>query len=126
MTKGYFAGEKNRRSRQLGRVLATWYDEIVVDLLYDGKRQLERSLVELLALAEEVLTLDEGKRLRTILRSDGGGGADDKINWALARGYPVLVKVKNWRRTHQLAATVRPWVPDPKVSDREGGGAQNR
>jgi hypothetical protein len=121
VTKGYFAGEKNRRGRQLGRVLATWYDELVVDLLYDGKRQLDRSLVELVEFAEEVLTLDAGKRLRTILRIDGGGGDDDNINWALGRGYQVLVKVKNWRRAHKLAATVCHWVPDPKVSDREVG-----
>src|SRR5208337_503372 len=37
VTKGYFAGEKNCRGRQLGRVLASWYDEIVVDKLYNGK-----------------------------------------------------------------------------------------
>ena len=33
VSKGYFAGERNRRGRQLGRVLASWYDEIVVDRL---------------------------------------------------------------------------------------------
>jgi hypothetical protein len=121
VTKGYFAGEKNRRGRQLGRVLATWYNEIVVDLLYDGKRQLDRSLAELVEFAEEVLALDAEKRLRTILRIDGGGGDDDNINWALERGYQLLVKVKNWRRAHKLAATVTHWYPDPKVIDREVG-----
>jgi hypothetical protein len=121
VTKGYFAGEKNRRGRQLGRVLATWYDEIVVDLLYEGKRQLDRSLPELVEFAEETLALSEGQRLRTILRIDGGGGDDDNINWALDRGYHLLVKVKNWRRAHKLAATVRHWVPDPKVPEREVG-----
>jgi hypothetical protein len=44
VTKGFFAGNKNRRGRQLGRVTATLYDEIVVDRLYQGKTQLERSL----------------------------------------------------------------------------------
>jgi len=39
VTKGYFAKQKNRRGRQLGRVVATTYDEIVVDRLYDGKCQ---------------------------------------------------------------------------------------
>jgi len=121
VTKGYFADEKNRRGRQLGRVLATWYDEIVVDLLYTGKRQLDRSLPELVEFAEEVLGLDEHKRMRTILRIDGGGGDDDNINWVLERGYQVLVKVKNWRRAHKLAATVTHWYPDPKVPDREVG-----
>ena len=34
--KGYFAKQKNKRGRQLGRVLATLYDEIVVERLYPG------------------------------------------------------------------------------------------
>lgn len=121
VTKGYFAGEKNRRGRQLGRVLATWYEELVVDHLFDGKRQLDRSLPELVEAAEQVLALDEEKRKRTILRIDGGGGDDDNINWVLARGYQLLVKVKSWRRSHKLAATVTHWYPDPKVADRESG-----
>ena len=45
-TKGYFAKQRNRRGRQLGRVLATWYEEIVVDRLYDGKTQLPRAFQE--------------------------------------------------------------------------------
>jgi len=36
-TKGYFAKQRNRRDRQLGRVLATRYEEIVIDRVYDGK-----------------------------------------------------------------------------------------
>ena len=32
-TKGYFANQRNRRGRQLGRVLATSYEEVVVDRL---------------------------------------------------------------------------------------------
>jgi hypothetical protein len=121
VTKGYFAGEKNRRGRQLGRVLATWYDEIVVDRLYDGKRQLDRSLPELVNSAESVLALEAEQRQRTILRIDGGGGEDDNINWVLGRGYQLLTKVKNWRRTQKLAASVTHWYPDPKVLDREVG-----
>src|SRR5436190_15952041 len=39
-TKGYFAKQRNRRGRQLGRVLATRYHEIVVDQIFDGKAQL--------------------------------------------------------------------------------------
>lgn len=121
VTKGYFAGEKNRRGRQLGRILASWYDEIVVDRLYDGKRQLDRNLSELVESAEEVLALDESRRRQTILRIDGGAGDDDNINWALRRGYQVIVKVKNWRRILKLAATVTHWYPDPKVNDRQLG-----
>ena len=30
-SKGYFAHQRNRRGRQLGRILATWYNEVVID-----------------------------------------------------------------------------------------------
>ena len=121
VTKGYFAGEKNRRGRQLGRVLASWYEEVLVDRLYNGKRQLNTCLPELVLAAEEVLALDDGRRHRTIVRIDGGGGEDEHINWLLERNYSVLVKVKNWRRAAKLAASVTQWYVDPKVTDREVG-----
>lgn len=119
--KGYFPKHRNRRGRQLGRVLATRYDEIVVDRLYDGKRQLHRCLKELVTRAEEVLEMAENKRKLTILRIDGGGGEDDDINWVLSRDYYLLVKVKSWRRAEKLTASVRKWYPDSKVRDREMG-----
>ncbi len=121
VTKGYFAHQKNRRGRQLGRVLASWYDEIVVDRLYNGKRQLNACVQELLLAAEAVLELAEEKRKRTIVRVDGGGGEDDDINWMLQHDYQVLVKVKNWRRAQKLAASVTQWYVDPKLPDREVG-----
>lgn len=124
VSKGYFAGEKNRRGRQLGRVLASWYDEIVVDKLYNGKRQLDVSLSELVLTAEEALDFDETKRSRTVLRVDGGGGKDENINWILNRGYHVMIKVKNWRRAVKLAASVTTWYSDPRVGDREVGWAE--
>src|SRR5512139_304722 len=34
VTKGYFSGKRGGRGRQLGRVWATLYDEVVVDRLY--------------------------------------------------------------------------------------------
>lgn len=124
VTTGYFAQRKNHRGRQLGRVLATLYDEIVVDRLYDGKRVLHCSLQELVLNAEDVLELAENKRGSTIIRLDAGGGEDADINWVLGRGYLLLVKVKNWRRAHKLAVTVTDWHPDPKVPEREVGCAR--
>ena len=121
VTKGFFAGKKNRRGRQLGRVAATLYDEIVVDRLYPGKIQLERSLQELVTAAERVLGLDQVRRQRTIIRSDGGGGRDADINWLLENDYLIMVKVKNWKRAHKLAQSVRVWHLDPKTGDREVG-----
>jgi hypothetical protein len=106
VTKGYFAGQKNRRGRQLGRVLASGYEEVVVDKLYNGKRQLDVSLPELVLEAEKALKLDEIRRGRTLLRVDGGGGKDENINWMLNRHYHVRVKAKNWHRSAKLAASV--------------------
>ena len=121
VTKGYFAGQKNRRGRQLGRVVATLYDEIVIDRLYDGKRQLDRSLQELVPATEDVLALSAEQRHQTILRVDAGGGRDADINWMLERGYHVLVKVKHYKRAAKLARSVTIWYPDPKVKGREVG-----
>jgi len=103
--KGYFSGKRNGRGRQVGRVLASQYDEIVYEQLYPGKVQLEVSLLELVKKAETVLDLDENRRKHTILRVDGGGGTDQNIDWLLLCNYWVLMKVKNWQRTQKLVKT---------------------
>src|SRR5438552_1363549 len=74
-TKGYFAKQRNRRGRQWGRVLASRYQEVVVDRLFAGKTQLTRALQPPLLAAERTLHLDEHKRSRTIVRVDAGGGS---------------------------------------------------
>jgi hypothetical protein len=119
--KGYFAKQKNRRGRQLGRVLATLYDEIVVERLYPGKTQLNRSLQELVTEAEQVLNLNPGFRRRTIIRTDAGGGRDEDINWLLKHHYGFLTKVTNWRRVAKLLESVTEWLTDPKDSRRQFG-----
>ena len=73
-SKGYFAKQRNRRGRQEGYLIATYYDEIVSKQLFDGKTQLTRALRPLVEAAEKTLDLDEAKRQRTILRVDSGGG----------------------------------------------------
>lgn len=121
VTKGYFSGQKNQRGRQLGRVVATLYDEIVVERLYNGKIQLNGSLDELVTAAEEVLDLEAEHLERTIVRVDGGAGSETDINWLLGRGCQVMVKVHNWQRARKLAQSVTTWYPDPKVAGREIG-----
>jgi hypothetical protein len=119
--KGYFAKQKNKRGRQLGRVHVTLYDEIIVERLYRGKVQLNRSLQELVTAAETVLNLNPGFRKRTILRVDGGGGNDADINVLLTCSYQLLAKVTHWKRVEKLAATVGTWHPDPKDPKRQAG-----
>jgi len=116
-TKGYFSGAKNAYGRQLGRVSASQYDEIVCEQLYDGKVQLEKCLIGLIEMTEKVQDLDETRRKCTILRVDGGGGTDGNIDWALRRGYFWMSKVKNWQRTNKLVTPIRQWQ---SISDFPG------
>jgi len=121
VTKGYISSKRNVRGRQLGRVIATLYNEIVIEQLYTGKIQLQSSLQELILAAEKVLMLNDRRREQTIVRVDGGGGKDAHVNWLLGRGYAVLLKVKNWKRAAKLAHSVQTWHTDPKTGDREAG-----
>jgi hypothetical protein len=120
-TKGYFAHQPNRRGRQLGRVLATDYQEIVVDRLFDGKTQLAVAFQPLMQAAETTLDLQEEQRARTILRVDAGGGTTEDINWALKQGYAYHGKDYAASRSQNLAQTVTDWVDDPKVAGRQAG-----
>lgn len=119
--KGYFSGERNGRGRQVGRVYASQYDEIVNEQLYAGKVQLEASLLELVNKAENVLDLDEKRRKRTIIRVDGGGGTDKIIDELLLRQYWILMKVKNWQRTQKLVKRVTIWHNLPDLPGHEVG-----
>jgi len=120
-TKGYFAKQRNRRGRQLGRVLASHYGEVVVDRLFDGKTQLTRALQPLVLAAEETLRLDEDKRRHTIVRVDAGGGSLDGVNWLLARGYLVHCKDYSGQQAKRLATSVADWYVDPHQPERQFG-----
>jgi hypothetical protein len=120
-TKGYFAKQRNRRGRQLGRVLATRYQEIIVDQLFEGTTQLTTALQPLVQAAEAVLELNDVRRKRTLVRVDAGGGSLDDLNWLLARDYLVLAKDYSAARSRRLAQGVERWYADPKVAGREVG-----
>jgi hypothetical protein len=123
-SKGYEASQRNRRGRQLGRVLASQYDEVVVDRLFEGTVQLNRALIALMQAAERTLGLDEARRRRTIVRVDAGGGSLDDINWLLSRGYQVLIKDYSTARAQRLAQSVTWWAQDAKVAGRQIGWVQ--
>ncbi len=120
-TPGYFAKQRNRRGRQLGRVLATRYHEIVVDRLFDGKTQLVTALLPLVSAAERTLELDAARRERTLIRIDAGAGSVADINWLLFQGYHVLAKDYSTKRAQGLAAQVTDWFTDPGDSQRQIG-----
>src|SRR5215210_5414809 len=120
-TTGSFAKQRNRRGRQLGRVVASRYDEVVVDRLFAGTTQLSAALPPLVLAAERTLALDEAKRARTILRVDAGGGSLADVNWALGRGYQVHAKDDSTQRATALAGSVTAWVDDPRTPGRQVG-----
>ncbi len=120
-TKGYFAKQRNRRGRQLGRVLASRSEEVVVDRLFAGTTQLNQGLQPLMEAAETTLCLSEYQRSRSIVRLDSGGGSLDDVNWLLARGYLVHTKDYSGQRARRLAATVTEWFDDPKWPQRQVG-----
>jgi hypothetical protein len=118
---GYFANQRNRRGRQLGRVLASHYEEIVVDRLFDGKTQLTSALQPLMQATERTLKLDKAKRVRTIVRVDSGGGSLDDVNWLLSRGYQIHAKDYSGRHARSLAKSVLVWFDDPHAPERQAG-----
>jgi hypothetical protein len=120
-TKGYFARRPNRRGRQEGYVLATWYTEIVVKRLFSGTTQLTTALQPLVEAAEKTLALTPEQRLRTILRIDSGGGSVEDINWMLDRGYLVHAKDYSGQRAERLADSVKEWINDPCNTGRQIG-----
>lgn len=122
--KGYFSTKGIRYGRQLGRVVATHYQEIVTDRLYPGNVQLSKSLRQLVALAEQTLDLNEYRRSRTILRIDAGGGSLDEVNWLLARGYQLHGKDISAKRAEAWAYTVMRWYDDPQHPGRQVGWAE--
>jgi len=76
--KGYQAEAGIRWGRQLGRVLAAQYEEIVIDRLYPGNLHLTKIMRPLVEELEQALRLSEENRKRTIIRMDAGGGSMTK------------------------------------------------
>jgi hypothetical protein len=122
-SKGYFSQGRNRRGRQVGYVVATWYKEIVVERVLAGKQQLSLALCDLMQAAEKTLGLDTQprRRQRTIVRIDAGGGSVADINWLLQRGYQVHGKDYSAERVKILVTSVETWITDPKDSHRQVG-----
>jgi hypothetical protein len=120
-SKGYFSHTRNRRGRQEGYLIATWYKEIVAADIYAGNTLLNRSFQALVEEAEKCLDLNQFKREHTILRVDSGGGSLDDINWALQCGYHFHGKQYGSLRLRQLAKSVTEWYDDPEDPGRQMG-----
>ncbi len=120
-TYGYFGRHNIRYGRQMGRVVAARYDEVVADRVYPGNLQLRDCLPHLVEALEQTLKLDAGRRARTVLRMDAGGGSFNSINYLLGRGYQVHGKDYSAKRAANVSKYVREWVDDPRYADRQLG-----
>ena len=121
-TKGYFAKQRNRRGRQLGRVLASLYDEVVTDQLFDGKTQLNKALQPLMERAETILQLDESKRARTIIRLDGCQEGAWMMSMLFSRG-AIRFRCLDYsgKSARKRAVSVKQWFDDPSQPGRQFG-----
>jgi Transposase DDE domain group 1 len=122
--KGYQAEAGIRWGRQMGRVIAAPYEEIVIDRLYPGNLHLTKVLRPLVEDLEKTLGLDQDKKQRTIIRMDAGGGSLDEINWLLERGYRIHCKDISSARAEAFAQVVTHWIADPKHPHRQMGWAE--
>lgn len=124
-TKGYFDGQHHRRGRQLGRVLASQFNEVVLDRIFPGSTHLSEVVSSLMECAERRLGLSEQsdleRRAQTLIRLDAGGGALACCNWLLSRGYQLLTKDYSSQRAARLARSVVRWVEDPRSPKRQVG-----
>lgn len=121
-TKGYFASERNATGRQLARVSAPRYGEVVFEKLHPGNTNSSEVLKETFIEVERVLELDKSKRGRTLVRLDGGFGTDANINWLLWRGYQLIVKGYGGRRASMVSKSVPEdgWLEGPTKGQELG------
>ena len=120
-TKGYFANHRGQRGRQLCRILASPYQEIVMQALVPGNTPSKVMLRPALQAVQPVLDLTDETRRRTLLRWDAGFGTDRNINWMLNQQYQILGKMFSSKRVHKLAQSVTEWIPTEHSSGREYG-----
>jgi hypothetical protein len=115
----YFANKPHRYGRQMARVIAAHYEEIISDCVLPGNVQLNKVLRPLVEEMEVTLDLDRAKRTRTVLRIDAGGGSLNDVNWLLKRGYQIHSKDCSLQGAAGIAPTVKEWFPDPMHPGRQ-------
>jgi hypothetical protein len=105
-TKGYFSGERNATGRQLVRVSAPSYGEVIFSKLHPGNTNSCEVLKQTINEVERVLGSSSHNRQRTLIRLDGGFGTDENIEWLCSWGYQFVVKGYGGGRAGKLARSV--------------------
>jgi hypothetical protein len=119
--KGYFAKQAGKWGRQLCRVIATPYREILGQTLLPGNTLSQVTLKPAIQHAQQRLQLPQQHRQHTLLRWDAGFGIDKNINWMLTQEYQLLGKMYSHTRVNKLAQSITEWVPTPSSPGREFG-----
>ena len=116
-SKGYFANaKKGTTGRQLCRVNASQYDEIVYQKVLPGYAS-SADLTSLKAVLEAtlcVLGLTAEQKGQLLIRLDGGFGTTDIIEYLLAEGYQFILKLYSAARSKKLASSLEEsaWLGD--------------
>jgi hypothetical protein len=129
---GYFAGcKKGTTGRQLLRVSASQYDEIVWQTVLPGNAVCHdlALLQTTLNAVWQILRLSGADKptRRIILRLDGGFGTAAIVNYLLAQGYGVVVKQFNALRSAKRASELeeRDWQSELDATGKpKTGGRQ--
>lgn len=114
---GYFAGcKKGTTGRQLARVSASQYDEIVYEQIFPGNTPCMNLAVfkQMLEGALRVLGMAGNAKSQILIRLDGGYGTSEIINYLLAEGYQFVVKLYNGLRANKLGQALpeQEWQAD--------------
>lgn len=78
--------------RQLARVGATTFREILHSQLWPGNTPSSLAFKPTILALEQLLPLAPYQRQSVLVRLDGGFGTDGNLTWLLQRGYSVLAK----------------------------------
>lgn len=95
----------------MARVSAVKYHETVWSDVFPGNYHTVQCVEPAVLAAEIALDLSPKQRKRTVWRLDGGAGSETHMRWLMQRGYHVLAKGLNNRRSHALAKQVQRWDP---------------
>jgi hypothetical protein len=120
-TKGSFPEHKGSYGRQLCRVSATPYQEILCQALLPGDPVSQVTLKPAIQHLQQVLRLSKSQRQQTLLRWDAGFGTDRNINWMLSQDDQILGKMYAHKRVRKLSRTVLEWMPTASSPGREMG-----
>lgn len=108
--KGYFAGKRNQRGRQIARISAPAYHETLHSRLFPGNAQGQDRLREVVREWEAWWPWPAARRPEILWTMDGGFGTDANINWMLGHHYELLTKGYSGQRAAALARQVSKWI----------------